>query len=218
MRGIVLNHIPFFQTRVTKIHIDPSLYDKEEIIKTVYENYNKSPCRNVWDDTSNLHHYYDDWNNSKFSQVNLDRIKKVYNHVFQKFIDSITFKQDLKYEYKWNIENITVYNQEQFMQAHDHLGDNCIYSAVHYISVSNNSAPITFINPLLALPEIEKTSKFLNPQDPQNSTYFAEWNIKPKEDYMIVFPSYLRHKVIASKNNEKDSKLRISVVSNIELF
>lgn len=216
-----MKHIPFFQTRLSEIHIDPSLYDKDNILKTVYENYNKSPCRNTWDNTSNLHHHYEDWENSNFSQVNLIKIKEVYGPIFQKFINSIPFKQNVSFDCYWNITNITAYNQEQHMRIHDHLLDNCIYSAVHYISVSNNSASITFTNPLLALqyehPIIKKYSQFLNSQDDQNSTYFSTWDIEPKEDYMIIFPSYLKHEVKQKRKQNEDSKLRIAIVTNIDL-
>lgn len=221
MRETIVKHIPLFATNITEVYIDPSLYNKEEIVKTVYENYKKEPHRNLWDNTSDLHHHYNDWNNSKFSQPNLSKIKEVYNDVFNKFINSVSFEQNSFLRCKWNITNITAYNQEQFMSMHDHLLDDCIYSVVHYISLSDNHSPIVFKNPLLALqykhPIIENYSKCLNSQDLQNSTYFDTWSIKPKEDSMIIFPSYLKHEVRKSTSNKKDTSLRIAIVTNINL-
>jgi uncharacterized protein (TIGR02466 family) len=219
---IEINHVPLFQTNITEIYIDPSLYDKERIVKTIYENYKKNSHRNNWDDNSDLHQYYRDWNNPNFLQINFDSLKKVYNHTFQSFIESISFNQDSIFKFRWEIANVTVYRQEQYMNVHDHLADSCVFSVVHYISFSDSHTLINFKNPLLALqythPIIEDYSNFLKNDEVQNSTYFKEWDVKPKEDFMLIFPSYLKHEVKRIKHDVEDPKLRIAVVSNICLM
>ena len=216
-----INNIPFFQTPLSIVHIDPNLYNKEEIVQTVLDNYSKSTYRNIWNDNSDLHHYFNDWSNPNYNRVDLTTILAVYDRVVKNFIDTITLDQNSGFKYKWNIVNITVYNQQQHMQVHDHFLNDCLYSAVHYLSVPDNHAWINFVNPLLALqyshPTMEKFSKFLNNRDINNSTYFSDWDLNVKEDHMIIFPSYLRHKVKQPKVKSTDSKLRIGIVVNIDL-
>ena len=47
-----------FPSQIYKTRIDPKSYDKEEIIRTAMENYEKDPSKNNWDDESDLHHCY----------------------------------------------------------------------------------------------------------------------------------------------------------------
>ena len=60
--------LPLFATPVYKTSIDPNLYNKKEIIKTILYNFKKSKVRNKWDDSniasSYLHHPLDDFNNN----------------------------------------------------------------------------------------------------------------------------------------------------------
>ena len=62
--------IPFYRTIV-----DPVLFNKQELVKVIEENYNKDKNRNNWDkdslSKSNLHHAYNDWFNEDFKKLNL---------------------------------------------------------------------------------------------------------------------------------------------------
>jgi uncharacterized protein (TIGR02466 family) len=167
-----------------------------------------------------LHHYFNDWDNANYKKLNFDQLISIYEEEIKKFMISIA-SDEKTLKWKWNIVNVTVYNNDQYMQIHDHLLGNTIYSAVHYISIPNNYSTINFINPLIALqyahPTIEKISKCINNQDFKNSNFFSDWDLNVKEDTLIIFPSYLKHQVKPNKNKEELHKLRIGVVLNIDI-
>lgn len=195
--------------------IQPDSYQKQEIIDTVLYNYSIDNNRNKWDDDSNLHHSYNDWNNEKFKEVDTTSLIDIYKNIIDSFLASQNFRKKIKY--KWAIENITAYNNSQFMREHDHLLENVIWTCVHYISVPKNASPLTFHNPLTFQsygqhPGVKVLSDFVNTDNPLNSTYFHTFNYRIKEDEFLIFPSFLRHSVMP---NPTLDGLRIAVVVNI---
>ena len=60
--------LPYYKTK-----IQPRSYDKEQIIKTIEDNYSQSSYRNEWDkndlNKSNFHHSNSDESNSTFAKV-----------------------------------------------------------------------------------------------------------------------------------------------------
>jgi hypothetical protein len=210
----------FFQTAISTIDIDPQLWDKDQFINDVSSNYKVNPGRNCWNDNSDLHHYFNDWENLEYKKINFDNLIKVYQNAIDSFINSIPKNQtDMKWQ--WNIVNVTVYKNHQHMQIHDHFLGNTIFSAVHYVSVPQTHSKINFINPLLvsqyAHPLLENFTKFLDSKNISNSGFFSDWDFNVKEDTMIIFPSYLKHRVKSSPLESDSDELRIGVVINIDL-
>jgi len=119
-------------------NINENLYNKEEIIKDIEYNYNKNKTRNAWDKgnihESNLHHAYNDWNNTDFRKINFDKLIPVYGDVFIEFFKNLNIKKE-QLKYKFNIVNYTCLTSSQNMQSHVH--DDCDFSAVHYIKFDN---------------------------------------------------------------------------------
>jgi uncharacterized protein (TIGR02466 family) len=204
-----------FGIPIYKYRIDPKIFNKTKIIKDIEKNYKISSERNTWDKKSNLHHVYNDIENSKFKKVNFNELNKVYEDVFTNFC-----KNDLKLTnctLSYAIKNYTAIRKNQYMATHQHLID-CDFSAVHYIQCPEGSSPITFLNHN----DFGKYFLFLRPhiysmidnQDLKNSYMFAEYKYVPKEDEIIIFPSVLLHE-IEKQNTLKKS--RISVVINITI-
>lgn len=79
-----------------------------------------------------------------------------------------------------------IYNKGDHAEEHDHYIDN-LYSFIYYVKASKKSAPLVFTD---AFPFHKK--------------------IKPENGMLIIFPSYMRHKVPVQKYEEE----RIVVAGN----
>tara|TARA_R110000824_G_scaffold188894_1_gene370268 strand:- start:934 stop:1596 length:663 start_codon:yes stop_codon:yes gene_type:complete len=202
------------------LNIDPKSFDKEKIIKTISANYKKQPERNYFDGRSalgrsNSHHTYNDNINEKFKKINFKSLLKVYSKIFKLFFDN-EFKASKPFKYTYSIENATAMGKDQYMNSHCHLPSS--FSCVHYLKINENNSGITFKNPNNLSEAMQwiapKSYDILNKIDTSNSYFFPTFNLKPKQDTMLIFPSTLHHAV----ERQIDSKnLRISVATNITL-
>jgi hypothetical protein len=203
--------------------IDPVLYDKENIVNTLIENFSKNPSRNNWGD-SNMHMYANDWNNPKFDTVNTVSLLPVYTNLFSNFLNNLNPENEIAFEYE--IVNFNITNTVQgYMKSHAHLARNdCLFSAVHYLKTSIECSILQFKNPLIYNqymdPEISKyvNSKFNNLNN-FTSSYKEHWNYFPIQDEVVIFPSYLKHSVVPynPKSVNKETNFRISSVINLYL-
>ena len=210
--------IPLFGVPIFKSTINPELYNKQEIMSTIEENYQKNTIRNKYDQ-SNLHQTYKDNDNPDFKKVDYSSLTSIYNTKIKEFISQMSWASELKYTW---VPNISVYGEEQYLAPHSHIGGynaNIIFVCVHYASFPNDASPITFSNPSVNLIYntdriIKKMSKLVNSSDTDNSAYYATWDFDIKEDDFIMFHSYLIHGV---RPNGKLSKLRVAIAINISL-
>ena len=212
--------IKLFTPVIYILNIDPKSFDKEKIIKTIAANYKKQPERNHFDGRSELgksnsHHTYNDNTNKKFKKIEFESLIKVYSKIFKSFFD-IEFKASKPFKYNYSIENATAMSENQFMNYHCHLPSS--FSCVHYLKINENNSGITFKNPNNISESMQwvapKTYDILNKMDSSNSYFFPNFNLLPKEDTMLIFPSTLHHAVGRQINNKN---LRISVATNITL-
>jgi hypothetical protein len=210
-----------FESYIYKMVIDPSLYNRAEILKTIYENYTINPVRNNWNNGSNLHHYFEDWDNEKFLKVDLSTLIPIYDKVFSTVTNSLKFKKDKKIVYTWKVVNIVVYDDSQYMQIHDHLIDNTIFTAIHYLEIPKSHSILNIKNPLLvaqyAHPILDKLCSLIDDTNTENSSYFGDWSLHINQNDMLIFPSFLKHQVKPSQLQNNDDKLRIAVVSNLDI-
>ena len=99
-----------------KVKIIANSYDKENIVKTIENNYQRSSYRNKWDkhslNSSNFHHSNHDENNTLFARVDYSSLIPVYKDIIESFIAA---------PYKHDIVNYTVCNEGQYMKYHDHI-------------------------------------------------------------------------------------------------
>ena len=69
--------IPFY-----KGHIDPTEFNKREIVDTIAKNYEIDKTRNIWDKHmlagSDMHHAYADWDNEKFHKIDFTKLAPHY--------------------------------------------------------------------------------------------------------------------------------------------
>lgn len=208
-----------FGSNISTYYINPSDYKKELIINTIIKNYKLSSTRNNWSDRSNLHHYYNDWNNSDFFKVDLSSLIPCYNNLLFLFFDS--FNLTKKIDWSYFVSNITVYSdQSHFMEEHDHYHDNIVFAAVHYLQKDINDSGLTFTNPLISgqFPGSHHMSwaiNHLSNLDSINSSFFNDWTFQTKEDEIIIFPSYLKHRVLPSPR--EFNNYRIAIALNISV-
>ena len=208
-----------FGSSVYKTRIDPASYDKKQIIKTMMDNYAINPIRNKWNTVSNLHHTYNDRENSEFAKIDESSLVPVYQNVIDEFMKTVKFKNNINYN--WSISNFAINTKD--MSSHEHLGKSPLhrnmFSCIHYISFDKNvHSPTEFINsmPLVYYPIL--TSPYQDVLDntmEENSSYYESWCINIEEDDFVIFPAYLKHAVYPSKGNSDIPRI-ISVV-NIEL-
>lgn len=209
-----------FPSKIYKFKIDPSTYEKNNVIQTMLENYKINPQRNAWDNHSKLHHAYEDWNNDQYQKVDISSLIPPYQKVVDAVMGEVSFNKPVPYT--WFLVNIAI--NTKFMNIHDHMyktnNSQSLFSCVHYIKFNKTThSSTTFLNPLpIAYFEdnVNRVNTFLNSDEPENSSYFSSWNLEVEEDDFVVFPSYLKHIVYDNKTQATDD--RIVSVSNIELI
>jgi len=208
----IMQKIDLFSTPIYKTKISPDSYDKEQLIKDIEHNYKLDPHRNAWDKESELHHYYADWTNPNFKNLELNNLMHEYNSKILEFMSSFPFSKETACN--WCLVNVSASKTNQFMMPHYH--EDTFYSGVHYIGLKEGQSRTTFHNPLI-VGQYDNAWSHVRPfmkDTVQNSSYFGEWNLFVEEDDFILFPSYLKHGV--RRNNENDN-LRITTSVGIKL-
>src|SRR5210317_1450111 len=82
----MMEMIDLFSTKIYKTKIDKNLYNYDELLSIIEENYKIQPSRlDVTDFTANTHNYYEGWNNEKFKKLNLEYLSKIYFKETKKF-------------------------------------------------------------------------------------------------------------------------------------
>src|SRR6056300_1915961 len=179
-----------FGIPIYKIKIDSTLYDKENILSTIKKNYSIGP-RNKYDFyNSTMHMSYEDEGNEKFEKMNYDKLKKVYDSVFNDFLKNIKLNYSGTVNLFYNIINYTVSKKDNFMGFHSHLPDND-FACVHYLQMDKNHLGTQFENthkfsdyyPYIR-PDIYNS---LDKGDSINSFAFQNFTLGVEEDDMIIF-------------------------------
>ena len=221
MKKEILFGVPVIQTS-----IDPSLYDKTKIIKTIHQNYKLDPNRNEWTggDGSHMHHSYNDWDNPKFKQPNFDKLISVYRDVFKEAINSYKLLGEVSISAA--IKNYTCMKKTQSMQQHNHLtpvnktnmNDQADFTSIDYIKFNpKKHLPTSYKNSQAWAKYYTyccpKHSKFIDGTWPENSFMYDDYRLDTQEDDIIFVPSILEHYIPIQTSNET----RITIVSNITI-
>lgn len=197
---------PYFITK-----IDPQKYNKNEIIYSCIENYNKQPFRNTWDIESDLHHSFNDEKNPIFKKIDYSLLYPLYISAFNDVLKNIKLYES-KNDWKLKIVNYTVTSKNQFMKPHHHFPSH--FSGVHYIKFDKEKDKlITFKNPFKIFldnfdPNFYKC--FIHSQK-DNTWMFSNISLEIEEDDFIIFPSILEHFIPKTSSDSK----RISIATNI---
>jgi hypothetical protein len=223
MNNYNLRRIHLFSPSIWQTIIPPSSYDKQEILKTIEENYKISSYRNEWGDVEsrdNWHHTYGDEDNPKFKKVNLDKVNEQYGMVLEKFIEAM--KPIIPINYYYRVSNITANKKNQSMRIHNHLskvqetGKWVSYNAIHYMNFKKEHAGTKILNPSI-FAQYPKTFEHIADIFDSTIANNTELNdaaiMDVKEDDIVIMPSYLNHGVDGANIDTDD--LRITVVLNI---
>ena len=223
MNNYNLKRIYLFSPSIWQTTIPPSSYDKQEILKTIEENYSISSYRNEWGDVEsrdNWHHTYGDEDNPKFKKVNLDKVNEQYKIIIQKFIEAM--KPIVPINYYYRISNITANKKNQSMKVHNHLSkvletEKWIsFNAVHYLNFKKGHAGTKILNPSIFAQYPKTFEHIVDIFDSTiaNNTELNDAAIMDiKEDDIVIMPSYLNHGVDGSNMDTDD--LRITIIINI---
>jgi len=210
----ILFGIPLLRSK-----IDPKLYNKKEIIKTIEKNYSIDPNRNKWytsPNKSKLHHSFNDWNNKKFKNPNFKKIIPVYAKTIMDCLKTLSIKK--KFDAKIAIRNYTCLKSSQYMEKHHHISNDVDFTAVHYVKFNKEKhLPTTFHNSQnfsnyfsLLNP---KYINFLDHTYTDNSFMSDEYYLNTKEDDFFIIPSILEHSIPIQNSDET----RITIVLNISI-
>ena len=208
-----------FGHRYYQTFVDPKLYDKKSIIKTIHRNFKQSSNRNKFDDTlpisSNMHHSLYDTKNIKYEEPNYSSLNILYKKIFLKFIESIKTTSKLSFDFQ--IMSYTCTKSSHFMRRHNHLPSSD-FSAVHYISFDSNHAKTVYYNPGNDLTLYNKDTRKnlyekLDSNDISNYGYYEYCSPLVKEDYLVIVPAYMHHEIPSISSKYK--KPRITIVTNI---
>jgi hypothetical protein len=200
-----------------KSKIDPSRYDKEEILKQIEYNYKLNPLRNQWNKNSRLHNANGDFLNSKFLNVKFFHLFPLYLEKIKIFFDENKFFKE-QVDVKLEEANYTAMTKNNFMNYHAHPA---AFVGVHYVSYDENvHRSIEFQNPNYSTHYYQFFSKeyisLLDEKNPNNFYYFEHASPNIEEDDFIIVPGTLMHRV--PEFFKSSDKLRISLVVNIDIL
>ena len=127
----------------------------------------------------------------------LNNLINAINQEAEKYRKIISYKYPLRIISLWiNINDYKDYNVQ-------HTHPQCVASGVYYLT--QNNSEIVFINPALPAIEYDWGRGVIENYNEHNS---ATWRITPVEDQLLIFPSWLAHRV--ESNLSKNSRISIS--------
>ena len=198
--------------------IDPTLYNKKEIVADIKSNYLKNPIRNIGNigrSDDNVHHSYSDWDNIKYNEVDFNKLFQIYKDILPQCLSY--FNLDQSYSWNFYITNYCCMTEGGYISKHNHGSEDFV--GIHYIQFDPeyhvqteyvNEHP--FINYQQQLrPDI---SSIVGDKNIYNSIYSNVWKFPIKEDEFHIVPGFLSHQVPIQPPCDK---LRMTIVVNIRL-
>ena len=182
-------------------HNDIKKYIDENIMPSYNEyngNSNTAAC-NVYSD------YF-----SGAPRLDQEMCNRLYQEDINDFLQFVQFNPTIR----WNINSVYWYSitgKGGWQEMHDHISAPRItnFSAVHYVKIDPEHAPVRFINPK------EQIIRATLPSEDSNENPFMfrdVWALPPVEEGDIIFfPSYLKHDVPI----QTSEKTRISIAMNL---
>ena len=134
-------------------------------------------------------------------------IRDILLKKFKQFaFECLNYNVDFMITTSW----VTITDPQKYMESGSqyHLHKNSFYSGVYYYDeYDGDTAPLEFLNPL----EYHKNHLIVPSKDQYNILNGDTYCIRPKKKILLLFPSYLKHKVGQNTSN----KTRLSLAFNI---
>ena len=215
--NIMFTYEPLFGCPIYKVKIDPSSYDKEQIVSNIKHNYSLNKYRNssLTGDECNIHHSHRDFENDDFTPINYDKLQAVYDNIAKQFLTEV-YPIKRGYGWKCTIINYTCITNGQWLVKHNHLPHDD-FATAHYLRLTAGHTPTRFFNPAdfaSYVKDIQPTLfNKLDSTDPINSFMFEKWVPQAEEDDMFIFPAAMQHDIPLQTSED----FRITISSNIEI-
>ena len=212
---MILNEI--WGLPILKTNLDSKLYNKQQIIETIKQNYQKEQKRQEWSQSfyeTNIHHSNCDEDNINFLKPNYSELIPLYQEIIFDYLKYINLKK-IKIEIEIKIVNYTASSHNSFMEPHLHCDSH--FSMIHHIKFNpEQHQPTVFLNPFafhgywLGQNEINEN---INKDLEKPSFVSGEAKLNIIEDDIVIFPAILKHFV----KNKKSNDLRIVISTNIRI-
>ena len=190
--------------------VDPNTYNKDQLITTIKNNYEKNPERNRWSDFCKMHHGYHDFDNEEYEPLNLNILKVVYQNKINKFASEVL--GDIS-GVRCNLEivNYTAMESGGHMTRHDHVETSTSFVGVHYLKFkAGQHSNIRYWNPHTLFTMLPGYDQIYHKLGICNK-FFSH---PVQEDMITIYPSFLEHDI--PLQGETDS-LRLSIVFNLKI-
>ena len=130
------------------------------------------------------------------------KLKRLILNKFHKIAkDIFCYDNEFKISTSW----LTITKKGEASTSHCHK--NCFYSGVYYYrDYNDNTAGIEFNNPIAQLPDILVIPTNYNILNSQT------WELKPKKNMIIFFPSYLVHKILVHEDDPPRHSLAFNII------
>lgn len=201
-----------------KSNISPNSYDKDNILNTIFKNYEKSNERNNWDKnnhiSSKIHHSLCDEQNENFEKPDFSSLIPVYKSEIEKYLKMMNY-QNLTFTF--DIVNYTVMTKGSQMSNHIHT--DCDFTTVHYLQYDNQSFDSTLFHnsndyaKFLTQCLSKNISKVSDNKSIKNSWIYQNFKVPTKENDFLIFPAILEHSVPRIESENK----RVTVITNINV-
>jgi uncharacterized protein (TIGR02466 family) len=136
------------------------------------------------------------------------RILENYPHIKKAILNEWlkVARNIFNYQTNFVITTSWITKNEYGMSSQFHHHKNSFYSGVYYFDTyDKNSAPIQFATPLVNHPD------FLIEPSAYNVYNCPSWSTHPKTDLLIMFPSYLDHRVALHKSKTPRRSLAFNI-------
>jgi len=190
----------FFSTPVWINEINNSESINTELKNYIYKKKEKNPEGTK---KSNVN----GWHSDEFDLKN-ENLKNFISEISKNIESAI---KDMDWDLETQIVKITsmwsiINNKDAFNEKHHH--GNSALSAAYYVKAEQNAGNIVFYDPRQANVFHHPTSKQVNSVNAQVQS------VTPKAGTLVLFPSYLEHKVNPNLSNEE----RIVISFNVTLI
>lgn len=141
----------------------------------------------------------------KETSIDWAKLLPLYSEELKKFSSELNIKGNPLIRDVW----LNAYKENQHQEIHEHLPGH--FSAIHYISYDQEEhLPTIFINPFRQV-SISNSPEFNTDIQSIPGTWVSQSYVKVEEGDLLIFPSFLEHKVPKQKSNN----LRVTLSFNI---